>query len=167
MPISIHEKEQIELMKRDVASWLSENRFTIFGTLTYRNPQHIRRHKAHRDAAHYMRLLSIKVLGREVVDRQNTYLPSLTFVEQGKQRDNTHIHFFIKGYTLQNEKDISYYSYRIWDRQYIDNANNVVLKAQYEGQRLTYGLKEQHALDDEIISPKACFIPTKQKIGIY
>jgi len=145
-------------MKDAVGEWITTQRFPLFGTATYRHPHHIRVEKAHRDASHFTRLLSRKVLGKHTVDRQGKYLTTMMFVEQGKDRNNTHIHFFIKGYTLKHTKVIIYNANRIWKSK-IDNALDVMILDEREAERRTYTMKEQLALDDEIISPKACFLP--------
>lgn len=153
-----YEVETCQSMKDAVGEWITTQRFPLFGTATYRHPHHIRVEKAHRDASHFTRLLSRKVLGKHTVDRQGRYLTTMMFVEQGKDRNNTHIHFFIKGYTLKHTKGIIYNANRIWKSK-IDNALDVMILDEREAERRTYTMKEQLALDDEIISPKACFLP--------
>ena len=154
--VSTAEQVQVRKLKEAIADWIAENDFTIFGTLNYYNAKNIRLNKAHKDAATFMRKLNLTILGKHKVDRLNTYFNSITFVERGRNRDNTHIHFFIKGETLQDEKDISYYAYRIWNKANIINANNVVLKDEAYAQRRSYCLKEQQALDDLILCTNAC-----------
>jgi hypothetical protein len=153
-----YEREVCEQMKKAVGEWVASEHFTLFGTATYVHAHRVRVEKAHKDASHFARLLSRKVLGKHTVDRQGIYLPMLTFVEQGTNRDNTHIHFFTKGYTLKQTKGIIYNANRIW-RTNIDCSLDVVIKDEHEAQRRTYTMKEQLAFDDEIISPKACFLP--------
>ena len=153
-----YEVETCQSMKDAVGEWITTQRFPLFGTATYRHPHHIRVEKAHRDASHFTRLLSRKVLGKHTVDRQGKYLTTMMFVEQGKDRNKTHIHFFIKGYTLKHTKGIIYNANRIWKSK-IDNALDVLILDEREAERRTYTMKEQLALDDEIISPKACFLP--------
>ena len=145
-------------IKDTVGEWIATQHFPLFGTATYRHPHHIRVVKAHRDASHFARLLSRKVLGKHTVDRQGKYLTTLMFVEQGKDRKNTHIHFFIKGYTLNHTKGIIYNANRNWKSK-MDNASDVLILDEREAERRTYTMKEQLALDDEIIIPKACFLP--------
>ena len=145
-------------MKDAVGDWITTQRFPLFGTATYRHPHHIRVEKAHRDASHFTRLLSRKVLGKHTEDRQGKYLTTMMFVEQGKDRNNTHIPFFIKGYTLKHTKGIIYNANHIWKSK-IDNALDVLILDEREAEKRTYTMKEQLALDDEIISPKACFLP--------
>ena len=145
-------------MKDAVGEWIATERFPLFGTATYRHPQHIRVEKAHRNASHFTMLLSRKILGKHTLDRQGKYLTTMMFVEQGKDRDNTYIHFFIKGYTLKHTKGIIYNAKCIWKSK-IDNALDVLILDEPEAERRTYSMKEQLALDDDIISPKACFLP--------
>ena len=78
--------------------------------------------------------------------------------ERGRNRDNTHLHFFTKSYSLKHTKQIITYANDIWKSK-IDYALDVVIKDEYEAQRRTYTMKEQLALDDEILCPKACFLP--------
>jgi hypothetical protein len=153
------ERLECEKMKEAMGKWIAENNFTLFGTATYVHPINVKIEKAHRDAAHFARILSREILGKHLVDRQNTYLPMMMFVERGKQRDNTHLHFFTKGYTLKHTKQIITLADKIWKKR-IDYSLDVLIKDEHEAQRRTYTMKEQLALDDDIISPKACFLPT-------
>ena len=82
----------------------------------------------------------------------------MTFIERGKNRDKTHIHFFIKGYSLKQTKGIIYHSNRIWQSK-IDRSLDLVIKHELEAQRRTYTMKEQLSYDDEILCPNACYIP--------
>ena len=150
---------QCERIKIEVGEWIAAYDFTLFGTATYIPPQAVRLEKAHKDAAHFARLLSRRILGKHTVDRRKTYLPMMMFVETGRNRDNTHLHFFTKGYTLRHTKQIVVHANTLW-RQNIHNALDVVIKDEREAQRRTYTMKEQLALDDEILSPKACYLPS-------
>ena len=154
------ERERIECekMKEAMGNWIASNNFTLFGTATYLHPINVDVQKAHRDAAYFTRLLSREILGKHTVDRQNTYLPMMMFVERGKYRDNTHLHFFTKGYTLKQTKQIITLADKIW-KERIDYSLDVLIKDEREAQRRTYTMKEQLAYDDEIICPKACFLP--------
>jgi len=152
------ERFECEKLKEAMGKWIAEHNFTLFGTATYVNPINIKVEKAHRDAAHFARLLSRNILGKHLVDRQNTYLPMMMFVERGKYRDNTHLHFFTKGYSLKHTKQIITLANDIWKKN-IDFSLDVLIKDEREAQRRTYTMKEQLAYDDEIICPKACFVP--------
>ena len=154
-----HHKLECERIKNAVGEWVAMNKFSLFGTATYKHPQNVRLDKAHKDAAHFARLLSRRVLGKHTVDRQHIYLPMMMFVERGKNRDNTHLHFFTKGYTLTHTKQIVVHANCLW-QQKITNALDVVIKDEREAQRRTYTMKEQLALDDEILSPQACYLQT-------
>lgn len=156
--ISDRERRECDKLKEAMGDWIASNNFTLFGTATYIHPTNVRIEKAHRDASHYVRLLSRRILGKHLVDRKNIYLPMMMFVERGRNRDNTHLHFFTKGYTLKHTKQIITYANEIWQSK-IDYALDVVIKDEYEAQRRTYTMKEQLALDDEILCPKACFLP--------
>jgi hypothetical protein len=151
------EKTECEKIREALGEWVAENDFNLFGTATYINAHTITRRKAHTDAAHFMRLLSRKVLGKHKVDREKIYLPALVFVEKGKNRDRTHIHWFTKGYTLKHTKDIIVNADRLWKAK-IEKAMDVMILDEVEAQRRTYTIKEQQAFDAEIISPKACYL---------
>ena len=152
------QKLECERLKNAVGEWIATNDFTLFGTATYTHPWTIRLDKAHKDAAHFARLLSRKILGKHAVDRHNIYLPMMMFVERGKNRDNIHLHFFTKGYTLTHTKQIIFLADVLW-KQKITNALDLVIKEEHEAQRRTYTMKEQLALDDEILLPQACYLP--------
>lgn len=156
-----HQKLECERIKKAVGEWIAMNDFSLFGTATYIHPQNVRLDKAHKDAAYFARLLSRRILGKHKVDRQNIYLPMMMFVERGKNRDNTHLHFFTKGYTLTQTKKIIVLANSLWKYK-ITNALDVVIKDEREAQRRTYTMKEQLALDDEILSPQACYLPYPQ-----
>ena len=157
--ISDRERRECDKLKEAMGDWIASNNFTLFGTATYIHPTNVRIEKAHRDASHYVRLLSRKILGKHLVDRKNIYLPMMIFVERGRNRDNTHLHFFTKGYTLTHTKQIVVHANCLW-QQKINNALDVVIKDEREAQRRTYTMKEQLALDDEILSPQACYLQT-------
>jgi hypothetical protein len=153
-----YEREYCKRMVEGVGNWIAAENYTLFGTATYIDAMNVRTQKAHKDAPHFARLLSRRVLGKHKVDREGTYLPMMTFIERGKNRDKTHIHFFIKGYTLKQTKGIIYHSNRIWQSK-IDCSLDLVIKDELEAQRRTYTMKEQLSYDDEILCPNACYIP--------
>ena len=85
-------KQMVEKGKQ----WVAQGEFWLFGTATYIDGTAVSEDAANKDARYFFNMLDRKILRREDY-RNGIRLKRMAFIETGKTRTNTHIHFFIKG----------------------------------------------------------------------
>ena len=106
-----------ELRKQIVccgSEWVGEQKFWLFGTAKYYDGTMISREKAEKDARYFFNMLDRKLLKR--IDYiENRKLDRLVFIETGRTRTNTHIHFFVKGNDYVGYKQLEEMCEEIWD----------------------------------------------------
>ena len=95
------------------SSWIAQQQFWLFGTASYYKGDTISRAEAESDAKHFFNILDRQIISRKDYN-ENRRLKRLVFVETGRTRDNTHIHFYIKGRNLKDYKKIWRLSEEIW-----------------------------------------------------
>ena len=91
------EWQRIAAIREQGAAWTRQQNFWLFGTCTYVDGSAVTRQQCVRNAQRFFNNLDRSVLGRRLY-RENTRLPRLVYVETGRFRVNTHIHFYISGY---------------------------------------------------------------------
>lgn len=91
------------------SSWVAQQQFWLFGTASYYDGEKIKRAEAEQDARHFFNMLDRKLICR-LDYKENRRLPRLVFIESGRARDNTHIHFYIKGRGLKDYGKIKRFS---------------------------------------------------------
>ena len=95
-------------------NWVAEQQFWLFGTAKYYEGRKVTRKAAEQDAKHFFNILDRKLICRSDCKRGRR-LPRLVFIETGVTRDNTHIHFYIKGRDLiKDYNKIKMLSEEIW-----------------------------------------------------
>jgi len=124
------------------SSWIAQQQFWLFGTATYYNGETISRAEAESDAKHFFNILDRKIISRKDYN-ENRRLKRLVFVETGRTRDNTHIHFYIKGRNLMDYKKIWRLSEDIWGDR-IKKGRDLEIRDNIDGnyERKGYTFKE-------------------------
>ena len=107
------------------SSWLAQQQFWLFGTASYFDGEKITRAGAEQDAKHFFNILDRKLISR-LDYKENRRLQRLVFIETGRTRDNTHIHFYIKGRSLKDYKKIWRLSEEIWSSR-IKHGRDLVM----------------------------------------
>ena len=97
----------------------------------------------------------------EELYRENTRLPRLVYVETGRFRVNTHIHFYISGYAWQHYRMIWQTAENTW-REQIDGARDCVVQDNLGADRVHAGYcwKEFDGFSAETLLTKCCYLPT-------
>ena len=129
--------------------WVMQQRFWLFGTAVYKDGSQIDTDTATRNARRFFNALDRFVLTRKEVD-SGIRLPRLVFLETGRQRANTHIHFYIKGTHWTHYRTLYRHADRLWQR-HIEGSNDLRITDNIEPNtdRAGYCWKEvrQHATD--------------------
>ena len=91
------EWQRIAAIREQGAAWTRQQNFWLFGTCTYVDGTAVSRQQCVRNAQRFFNNLDRSILGRGLY-RENTKLLRLVYVETGRFRVNTHVHFYISGY---------------------------------------------------------------------
>ena len=137
--------KQIGQYRQAGTQWVTQGRYWLFGTLTYKNGSAVTQDQATRDARYFFNRLDRQILKRRDYN-QGQRLERLVFVEQGRTRTNMHLHYYIKGTHWQHYRQIWTASEEIW--QHIQGAHSCVVKCNLaeNSTRAGYCWKEFHSL---------------------
>ena len=152
---TVQEYAQIGKIRAQGADWVRAGNYWLFGTLTYKAGVDISDSTARRNARRYFNALDRQLLGRGAVDKGKR-LPRLVFLEHGRSRTNTHLHFFIKGYELRHLRQIQASAQARWKG--IDYAHDVTVRDLLgtDTDRSGYCFKEWDRADSEVLLLECC-----------
>lgn len=150
--------EMIEKIKSAGANWVAEQQFWLFGTARYYDGSKIVRREAERDCRHYFNTIDRQILARRDYN-EGTRLQRLVFLETGRNRDNTHFHFFIKGTHLTKYRHIKQVAEANW-RRHIHKASDCVVldNIGHAHERKGYCWKEFDSLSSETLLVECCHL---------
>ena len=134
--------EMKKLFIEQGGNWVAEQQFWLFGTAKYYEGRKVTRKAAEQDAKHFFNILDRKLICRSDCEKGRR-LQRLVFIETGRTRDNTHIHFYIKGRQSKDYRKIKMLSEEIWPTRIKRGLDLVMLdniKSNYE--RKGYLFKE-------------------------
>lgn len=159
MNTTYSEHELRERIKAAGARWVAQQQFWLFGTARYYDGTTINRHTAERDCRHYFNTIDRQLLSRRDYNA-NRRLHRLVFIETGKTRTNTHVHFFIKGTNLAQYRHIKAACETNW-RQHISAASDCVVldNITLAHERSGYCWKEYSSLHSETLYAQCCHLP--------
>jgi len=160
MTHSLSEHRIRENIKAQGAAWVAQQQFWLFGTARYYDGIKIQRREAERDCRHYFNTIDKQILTRRDYNEGNR-LQRLVFIETGRDRTNTHIHFFIKGTDLTQYRHIKHTAEANW-RRHIHKASDceVLDNISLTHERKGYCWKEFDSLDSEVLYAACCHIHT-------
>ena len=158
------ERQRIYNIKEQGAAWTRQQNFWLFGTCTYVDSTAVTRQQCVRNAQRFFNNLDRSVLGRRLY-RDNSRLPRLVYVETGRFRVNTHIHFYISGYAWQHYRRIWETAEELWGEQ-IDCARDCVVQDNLGAHRVNAGYcwKEFDGLSAETLLTECCYLPTRTEL---
>ena len=145
-------------IREDGRLWVMQQRFWLFGTALYNDGSVIDAETATRNARRFFNALDRFVLTRKEL-ANGTRLSHLVFLETGRQRANTHIHFYIKGNHWTHYQTLYRHADRLWQR-HIDSSNdlritdNIVLNADRAG----YCWKELRQHNTDVLLVDCCHL---------
>jgi hypothetical protein len=144
------------------AAWIAQQQFWLFGTARYYDGTTIGRHEAEQDAKHYFNTIDKTILARRDYN-EGRRLQRLVFIETGRNRVNTHIHFFIKGTHLKQYRHMKAACEENWTKR-IGKASDVLVQDNIEfvHERKGYCWKEFDRLDSEILFTQCCHLLAPQ-----
>ncbi len=136
--------------------WVAQGEFWLFGTATYYDGTAISEDAANKDARYFFNMLDRKIIKREDY-RNGIRLKRMAFIETGRTRTNTHIHFFIKGIVEDDYEKIWCLSVQLWAKK-IMRGYNLVMKDNLgaEDGRDGYGWKELDNLNKNTLLVECC-----------
>ena len=158
------EQQRINNIKEQGAVWTRQQNFSLFGTCTYVDGTAVTRQQCVRNAQRFFNNLDRSVLGRRLY-RENVKLPRLVYIETGRFRVNTHIHFYISGYAWQHYRRIWQAAEKTW-REQIDGAKDCVVQDNLGVHRVHAGYrwKEFDRFSSETLLTECCYLPTHTKL---
>lgn len=115
-----------EQIRKEGTAWVMKQRFWLFGTATYTHGADVTFEDATRHGRRFFNALDRAVLPRKQL-REGQRLRRLAFIERGRLRANTHIHFFIKGFEWPQYHSICNSSKQLWNTL-IDGAADIRLQ---------------------------------------
>lgn len=152
------EQKVRERIKAEGATWVARQQFWLFGTAKYFDGTEINERKAHKDIQHYFNTIDKAILRRRDYD-EGRRLQRLVFIERGRNRVNTHFHFFIKGTHLKQYKAIWHIAEANWTR-YIQSAASIQIQDNIEFiyERKGYCWKEFDDIHSETLHLSCCHL---------
>lgn len=125
--MEIYKNEELrKQMVEKGKEWVAQGEFWLFGTATYVDGTAVSEEAASKDARYFFNMLDRKILKREDY-RNGIRLERMAFIETGKTRTNTHIHFYIKGIEKDDYKKIWRLSSQLWANK-VKRGYNLVMK---------------------------------------
>jgi len=148
-----------ELRKQMVENgreWVKQGEFWLFGTANYYDGTVVSDDAANKDARYFFNMLDRKIIKRGDY-RNNTRLKRMAFIETGRTRTNTHIHFFIKGIEKDDYEKIWNLSIQLWAEK-IKRGYNLVMRdnLRAENRRDGYCWKELDNLNKNTLLVECC-----------
>ena len=158
------EWQRVGIIRQQGATWTQQQNFWLFGTCTYVDGTAVTRQQCVQNAQRFFNNLDRSVLGRRLY-RENTRLPRLVYVETGRFRVNTHIHFYISGYAWQHYRRIWTAAENLWSKQ-IDGARDCVVQDNLGADRVYAGYcwKEFDGLAAETLLTECCYLPAHTEL---
>lgn len=152
------EHETRQRIKEEGTRWIAQQQFWLFGTARYYDGTKITRERAEYDCRHYFNTIDKQLLSRRDYNEGNR-LQRLVFIETGKFRANTHIHFFIKGTHLKQYRHIKHTAEANW-RRHISKASDCVVLDNIDSihERKGYCWKEFDSLESETLFLTCCHL---------
>jgi hypothetical protein len=152
------EHELRERIKAEGATWVARQQFWLFGTAKYFDGTEIHERKAHKDIRHYFNTIDKALLRRQDYD-EGRRLQRLVFIERGRNRVNTHFHFFIKGTHLRQYRTIWRTVEANWTR-HIQGADSIQIQDNIEFiyERKGYCWKEFDDIRSETLHVPCCHL---------
>ena len=156
--------QRVGIIREQSAAWTRKQNFWLFGTCTYVDGSAVTRQQCVRNAQRFFNNLDRSVLGRRLY-RGNTRLPRLVYVETGRFRVNTHIHFYISGYAWQHYRMIWNTAEKLWGEQ-IDGARDCVVQDNLGADKVHTGYcwKEFDGLAAETLLTECCYLPAHTEL---
>ncbi|OJA06895.1 hypothetical protein [Halomonas sp. QHL1] len=148
----------LEKTKIDGATWVRQQNFWLFGTATFKDGSQTSDEQAIADATHFFNILDRKLLTRRELS-EGIRLERLVFLEHGKLRANTHIHFFIKGNHLKHYRQIYHNSIDIWESR-IQKGHSMLMKNNISADdtRSEYCWKELTEREGDVLLIECCYL---------
>ena len=156
--------QRVGIIREQGAAWTRQQNFWLFGTCTYVDGSAVTRTQCVRNAQRFFNNLDRSVLGRRLY-RDNSRLRRLVYVETGRFRVNTHIHFYISGYAWHHYRMIWHTAEKTW-REQIDDARNCVIQDNLGAHRVHAGYcwKEFDELETETPLTECCNLTTHTEL---
>jgi hypothetical protein len=153
------ERDYTRRIRRAGKLWTERQGFWLMGTCQYIDGSTVSQSRCRQDARYFFSMLDRNILCRELI-REGIKLPRLVFLETGKSRENTHLHFFVMGYEWEQYKDIRNLAEELWSSK-IARARDCVVKDNMgsKDDRSGYGWKEFRRREDESLLTECCFLP--------
>ena len=151
-----------ELLRKKIVSeggeWVGQQQFWLFGTAKYYDGTVISREKAENDASRFFNKLD-RVLLKRIDVIENRRIERLVFIETGRTRTNTHIHFFIKGNDYVSYEQIEEQCEKIWIEDIEKSYDIRMDDNRYAGNRRDeYCYKEMSNLNADVLYVDCCHI---------
>ena len=148
----------VEQLKLEGAEWVRSQNFWLFGTATFKDGSRLTDSDATYEAKHFFDIFDRQILKRKET-MQGKRLDRLEFLEHGRLGANTHIHFFIKGRHLNQNKAITKYAQIIWQER-ISKVYILVLKDNIglDDTRSEYWWKETKTYQRDILPTECCHL---------
>ena len=156
--MTILNRKRIEDIRKRGELWTAAGNYWLFGTCRYVDGSTVSKSRCIRDARLLFNNLDRRILGRKLY-RENIRLPRLVYMETGRWRVNTHIHFYIKGYEQKHCEEIWQMAENLWV-ELIEGAWDCVIKDNRTdgAARAGYCWKEFNDYGDEILLVDCCYI---------
>ena len=156
------EYETKKIIQTQGAQWIAQEQFWLFGTARYYDGTQISREQAERDCRHYFNTVDKHILHRRDYN-EGRRLQRLVFIETGKSRINTHIHFFIKGTHLKQYRHIKQTAEENWKGRIRQASDCLVLdNIELIHERKGYCWKEFDSIRSETLYVPCCHLTPPQ-----
>ena len=158
------EQYRIGKIKEQGTAWTRKQHFWLFGTCIYLDRTAVNRWQCIENTKRFFNNLDRCVLGRRLY-RENVRLPRLVYVETGRFRVNTHVHFYISGYTWQHYRMIWQAAENTW-REQTDGARDCVVQDNLGADRVHAGYcwKKFDGLAAETLLTECCYLPVHNEL---
>ena len=157
--MEIYKNEELrKQIVNDGSEWVGQQQFWLFGTAKYFDGTIISREEAEKDVSRFFNKLDRALLKR--IDLiENRRLERLVFIETGRTRTNTHIHFYIKGNDYVGYEQIVEQCEKIWIEDIKKSYEMDMRDNKYAGNRRDgYCYKEMRNLNEDVLHVDCCHI---------
>ena len=145
-------------IRDDGRLWIMKQKFWLFGTATFFHGENVSFEEATRHGRRFFNALDRRVLPRKQVN-DGRRLQRLVFVERGRTRANTHIHFFVKGFEWSHYHAISEAAEQLWPNM-IEHAADIELRDNVDAyaERAGYCWKEVRSDLHDVLMLECCHL---------
>jgi len=151
-------RKNVQLYKAAIADWQKQQKFTLFGTCSFKHNSHLGREDRIKAYKRFWNAVDKQIHTAKAVEKHNWRIERFVFEEEGKSRQFLHSHFFCKADNAKQLKQIINATQNFWNER-VDTADTLYIDLNTVGDwREGYGIKEYRLGSDEQLLVECCYL---------